>query len=145
MLDRCVNAQQAAQVLDLGSPSAVEEAAAAGLLAPIKSARKGAAFKVEDLLIYRLATVIQSVGVDAKKARRYAEAVLSERITANEDNLVDWVENESQELLCLICDNQPARIYLRNKDDGREIDVGAVKPVLLPATKIGRASCRERV
>ena len=102
MLDRRVNAQQAAQVLDLGSPSAVEEAAAAGLLAPIKSARKGAAFKVEDLLIYRLATVIQSVGVDAKKARRYAEAVLSERITANEDNLVDWVENESQELLCLI-------------------------------------------
>lgn len=135
MLDRRVNLQQAAQVLDLGTPAAVEEAAAAGLLARVKSARKGAAFTVEDLLIYKLATIIQGVGVEPKKARRYAEALLSERMAANEDNLLDWVENEAQELLCLISDNQLARIYLRNKDDGREIDVGAVKPVLLPVTR----------
>lgn len=135
MLDRRVNAQQAAQVLDLESAAEIEEAVAAGLLTPIKPVRKRTAFKVEDLLVYKLATVIQRVGVDADKARRYAEAVLSERITVNEDNLVDWVENEAQELFCLICDNQLARIYLRNKDDGREIDVGAVKPVLLPVTR----------
>lgn len=135
MLDRRVNVQQAAEVLDLEGTNAMEEAVASGLLTPIKAGRKGTAFKVADLLIYKLATVMQCLGVDAKKARRYAEAVLGERITANEDNLVDWIENEAQELFCLICDNQLARIYLRNKDDGREIDVGAVKPVLLPVTR----------
>jgi len=135
MLDRRVNAQEAAQVLDLESTAALEDAVAGGLLTPVKTVRKGRAFTLGELLIYKLATVIRSVGVDAEKARRYAQAVLNERVTANEDNLVDWVENEAQELFCLICDNQLARIYLRNKDDGREIDVGAVKPVLLPITR----------
>ena len=45
------------------------------------------------------------------------------------------MENEEQELFCLIEDGQLTRIFLRGKEDPREVDVGAVKPVLFPVTR----------
>ena len=83
----------------------------------------------------RLAQIIESLGVDRAKALRYSEAVLAQRLSTHDKNALDWVENETQELFCLISDGQLARIFLRNKEDSKEMDVGAVKPVLLPITR----------
>ncbi len=79
--------------------------------------------------------MIAHVGVDSPKAATYAEAILGTRLQAHDKNVVDWIENEAQELFCFIADNQLARIFLRNKDDSKEVDVGAIKPVLFPTTK----------
>jgi hypothetical protein len=83
----------------------------------------------------KLARLIETLGVDRLKSARYSEAVLSQRIAAHDKNALDWIENEAQELFCLIADRQLARIFLRSKEDFKEMDVGAVKPILLPTTK----------
>ena len=50
----------------------------------------------------------------------------------HDKNALEWIENESQELFCLIADDQLTRIFLRNKEDSKEVDIGAVRPVLFP-------------
>ncbi len=92
-------------------------------------------FKVGDLTIFKLAQVITHTGVDPDKAVRYAEAILGTRMPEDYQNIIEWIENEKQELFCFIADAQLSRIFLRNKEDAKELDVGAVKPVLLPTTR----------
>ena len=99
------------------------------------SGRKKHKFVLSDLVMYKLSQVLTHVGVDKQKALRYAEAILESRLHAHEKNIVEWIENETQELFCYIADAQLSRIFLRNKDDSKEVDVGAVRPVLLPITR----------
>ena len=66
---------------------------------------------------------------------RYSEAVLGSRLQERGRHALEWLENESEELFCLLEDNQLARIFIRSKDDSKEVDIGAVKPVLFPTIR----------
>jgi|WetSurMetagenome_2_1015567.scaffolds.fasta_scaffold913519_1 hypothetical protein len=135
MFSRLVSSEDVAYILDLDGTARVDEACASGHLALTKKGPRGPRFRVGDIVIFRLAQVIQQVGVEPEKAFRYAEAVLGARLLEHDANVMEWVENETQELFCLIADNHLARIFLRSKEDFREVEVGAVRPVLFPVTK----------
>jgi len=135
MLSKMVDAEQAADLLDLEDMAELDRAVAAGTLEAVKKGRNAARYRLSHIIVYRLAAVMGQVGVEFEKAFRYAEAVLGQRLEAHGKNPVEWVENEEQELFCLIEDGQLTRIFLRGKEDPREVDVGAVKPVLFPTTR----------
>jgi hypothetical protein len=135
MFSRLVSCEDAAYLLDLESAADLSQAVAGGELQVAKSGPMGDRVRVGDVVMFRLAQVMRGLGVESEKSVRYAEAVLSSRLVAHDANLMEWVENETQELFCMIADGQLARIFLRNKDDFRELEVGAVKPVLFPATR----------
>ncbi|MEW6138120.1 MAG: hypothetical protein AB1733_07805 [Thermodesulfobacteriota bacterium] len=134
MFSELVNTRDAAFILDL-KETELAEIVASDQVRPASSDRNGDLFLVRDLAMLKLARIIESLGVDRAKALRYSEAVLAQRLSTHDKNALDWVENETQELFCLISDGQLARIFLRNKEDSKEMDVGAVKPVLLPTTR----------
>ncbi len=135
MFSKLVRAEQALHLLDLPDKAQLEQSVAEGLLKPAKESSKGPWFLVADIVMFKLTQAISHVGVEPHKAARYAEAILGTRLQAHDNNVVDWIENETQELFCFIADNQLTRIFLRNKEDSKEVDVGAVKPVLFPTTK----------
>lgn len=135
MFSQLISREDAAYLLDLESAELLDEAVARELIKPAKRGPKGDRFRLSDVVVMRLAQVFGQIGVEGPKAARYAEAVLGTRLSAHDQNVVDWVENEAQELFCLIADSQLARIFLRSKEDFKEVDVGAVKPVLFPVTK----------
>lgn len=135
MFSRMVSREDATYLLDLEGPERIAEAVAQGRLKPIKKGPRGERFSVGDIVLYRLADVMLDLGVQPEKAERYAQAVLGPRLEENDPSPLEWVENETQELFCLIADGQLARIFLRSKDDAREVEVGAVKPVLFPSTR----------
>lgn len=133
MFSRLVSHDDAAYILDPDDLSQLDRAIARGQIQPAKVSARGNRFRLGDLIICRLALVLYGLGVDAQKADRYARAVLASRLAEHDSHMLGWVENEAQELFCLLADQQLCRIYLRSKDDGREVDVGAVRPVLFPA------------
>jgi hypothetical protein len=135
MFSKLVGADDAAHLLDLSDNAELQQILADGLLKASQEGPKGPQFLVADIVVCKLAQAISHVGVDSQKAARYAEAVLGARLQTHDKNVVDWIENEAQELFCFIADNQLSRIFLRNKDDSKEVDVGAIKPVLFPITK----------
>ena len=135
MFTKLVRADDAAHLLDLNDKAELKQILADGLLKPAQEGPKGPRFLVADIVVCKLAQAIAHVGVESHKAATYAEAILGTRLQAHDKNVVDWIENEAQELFCFIADNQLTRIFLRNKDDSKEVDVGAIKPVLLPTTK----------
>jgi hypothetical protein len=90
---------------------------------------------LKDALILKLVARLLSVGVDPSKAHTYAEAVLASFFSKGWNDFQKLVQDGNQELYCMIEDSQLARIFVRAKDDGREFDVGAIKPVLLPTTR----------
>jgi hypothetical protein len=135
MLSKLFSPEDAVHLLDMKEISELQTAVDAGQLKYAESAGKKHKFVLSDLVMFKLSQVLTHVGVDSQKALRYAEAILESRLHVNEKNIVQWVENETQELFCYIADAQLARIFLRNKDDSKEVDVGAVKPVLLPVTR----------
>jgi hypothetical protein len=132
MFSRTVAPDEAAEILDLGGREELEAPLISGLLRPAPGDRAKKAYLVGDLVICVLARAITSLGVEREKAVRYAEAVLGSRLLEHDSRPLDWVENETQELFCLIADGQLSRIFLRNKEDRKELEVGAVKPVLFP-------------
>jgi hypothetical protein len=134
MFSRLVSPEDAAYLLDLEGTAEIDRARAAGELEEAKKGKRGPRFRVGDLVMFKLAQVMREIGVDLEKSQRYSEAVLGDRLVEHDDNLVEWVENETQDLFCLIADRQLSRIFLRNKDDFREVEVGAVRPVLFPVT-----------
>ncbi len=97
---------------------------------------------VKNVLFLKLAERLVSVGVDPSKSLTYAEAVLGNYIAKGWTEFQKLIQDANQELYCLIEDNQLARIFLRARDDGREFDIGAVKPVLLPTTRCEINVCR---
>ncbi len=135
MFSQLVDREDAAYLLDLHSPELLDEALAREVMKPVGTGPKGDRFRLSDVVVMKLALTLRQIGVEEAKAARYAEAVLGTRLSAHDQNVVDWVENETQELFCLIADDQLARIFLRSKDDSKELDVGAIKPVLFPVTK----------
>jgi hypothetical protein len=135
MLSKLFSPEDAVQLLDMKDISELQAAVESGELKYAESAGKKHKLLLSDLVMFRLSQVLTHVGVDKQKALRYAEAILESRLHAHEKNIVEWVENETQELFCYIADAQLSRIFLRNKDDSKEVDVGAVKPVLLPVTR----------
>jgi hypothetical protein len=135
MFTELISAKDAATILDLPETGPIHEAVARQEIRPAEAGPDGPRFVLADVVMLRLAEVIRNVGVDARKAIRYSEAVLGSRLRAHDENVVDWIENEAQELFCLISDGKLSRIYLRNKEDFKEFDVGAVRPVLLPTTR----------
>lgn len=132
MLSRLVSGDDAAYLLDMTSLEGFNEPAAFGSLTPVKQGPKGPRYRVTDVIIFKLAQAIGQVGVSSGKAMRYAEAILIPRLTKHDKTSMEWIENETQELFCLIADGELSRIFLRNREDDKELDVGAVKPVLLP-------------
>ncbi len=135
MFSRLVSAKDVAFLLDIDSSVLLEQIFPQGDLKPVRKSAKGPRFRVGDVALYRLAEVIQHTGVELAKSFRYAETILESRLVAHDRHVMEWVENETQELFCLIEDNQLCRVFLRNKDDSREVDVAAIKPVLLPSTR----------
>lgn len=134
MFSRLVSREDAAYLLDLKAIEDLTEVLGEGDLLPTQSGPLGDRVRVGDVVMFKLAEVMRGLGVESEKSIRYAEAVLGSRLLAHDANLMEWVENETQDLLCLIADGELARIFLRNKDDFREVEVGAVKPVLFPST-----------
>lgn len=135
MLDSIVTVEKVQELLHLGGTSGVEQAVGQGILGPVseKGGRQG--FLLADVINGRLAQVMVGLGVNPKKARVYAETVLTPWTTGKEGNILDWAETQSQELYCLLEDSELARIYVRDKENRTEADVAAVKPVLLPTTR----------
>jgi hypothetical protein len=133
MFSRLVSHDDAAYILDPDEPGQLDRAIATGQIQSAKVSARGSRFKLGDLIMCRLAQVMTGLSVDPQKAERYARAVLESRLMENDAHIIGWVENETQELFCLLADGKLARIYLRSKHDGREVDVGAVRPVLFPA------------
>lgn len=133
MFSKLVNTQEAMYLLDLQDRADLDRAIKTGLL---KKAQSGKAlrFKISEIVLFKLAQTLTHVGVEPEKAMRYAEAILGSRIGEHENNAMEWIENEAQELFCIIADDQLARIFLRNREDSKEVDVGAVRPVLFPIT-----------
>jgi hypothetical protein len=132
MLSRLVSSDDAAYILDMKGRAEIDEAVAIGAIKPAKEGPKGRRFLLADIILFKLAQAIEQVGVSAEKASRYADAILEPRLPAHDKSVAEWVENDTQELYCLIADGELARIFLRNKEDRKEFDVGAVKPVLYP-------------
>ncbi len=135
MFSKIVTVEEAIQILDVNDRSVLDEAIACGQLTAAEKTKKNPKFRLGDIVMFKLTQVIEHTGVDREKAPRYAEAVLGARLPAHDKNLMEWVENEAQDLFCFIADNELARIFLRSKVDSKEVEVGAVKPVLLPTTK----------
>lgn len=135
MLERHFSSHQTVDLLDLGSQEELDRVLSRGELKAAHDDPGGETFTLADIVVWKLAQAIERIGVPPEKAARYADAVLGSRLAAHEENALDWIENEAQELFCLVCDNELARIFLRNKDDGKEVDVGAVKPMLFPTTR----------
>ena len=134
MFSKMVSTQDATCLLDIQDRAVLDRAVELGLLKRAQTGTKGNRYKISEIVLFRLAQAITHVGVEPQKAGRYAEAVLGSRLEEHEKNALEWIENESQELFCLIADDQLTRIFLRNKDDSKELDVGAVRPVLFPTT-----------
>jgi hypothetical protein len=134
MLTKLVNGREAANLLEMNDVNLLEAAVKKGELNQSDAGKSGR-FAIGDLAMYKLGQVLVHVGVDSSKAYKYSEAILSVRLHDNEHNLSQWIENETQELFCSIADDQLARIFLRNKDDQKEVDVGAIKPILFPTTR----------
>jgi hypothetical protein len=134
MFGKRVSASDAVHLLDFRSEEELAQAVDRGEIEASKGDNEDDAFLIADIVVCKLSQAIASLGVDSSKACRYAEAILSSRLVAHDESVLDWVENETQELFCLIADGQLARIFLRNKEDSKEVEVGAVKPVLLPTT-----------
>ncbi len=135
MTERLLNEEEALFVLEMGRKENLVRAVAQGLLRPAESGKKGSRFRVLDVLLFELARIMVGTGVDEAKSLRYSEAVLLSRLPDDEKKLLEWVENETQELFCLLEDGQLARIFLRGLVDGKTVDVGAVKPVLFPTVR----------
>lgn len=135
MFSELVSAEDAAYILDIQDINVLADAVAADEIKPAEAGPDGERYLVGDLVQLKLAWAIMRLGVAQGKAVRYSDAVLGVRLSQHDRGAVDWVENETQDLFCLIADSQLARIYLRNKEDDKEVDVGAVRPILLPTTK----------
>jgi len=110
----------------------LENAVASGMLRVAKRGPRGYRFQLYDIALFKLTESMEGVGVPRQKAQKYAEAVLGPRFPTDEKTALAWVENETQELYCMLVDGELARIFLRNKEDHKKINVGAVKPVLFP-------------
>ena len=134
MFSRLVSVEQVAHLLDLEDGSGLPKALADAGVEAVKKKAKAAQYRVGDIVMFKLAEVIRHMGVDTEKALVYAETILESRLETHDRHLLGWIENETQELFCLIADDQLARIFLRNREDDREIDVAAIKPVLFPVT-----------
>ena len=136
MFDMLVNPEEALRILSLGDRSELDRAINNGELPEQhEGGVPGKRFRIGDVVMFELTKAIRCLGVDGAKSVRYAQAVLGSRLAENDENVLDWIENESQDLFCLIADSQLARIFLRDKEGAKEVDVGAVKPVLFPTTK----------
>lgn len=134
MFSRLVSVEQAGHLLDLEDGRALPMTLADAGVEPVKKKGKAAHYRVGDIVMFKLAQMINHMGVDTEKSLIYAETILESRLETHDRHLLEWIENETQELFCLIADDQLARIFLRSKEDGREIDVAAIKPILFPVT-----------
>jgi hypothetical protein len=133
MFEQKVRAKDVAFLLDL--PSSEELAAVPwgeiGEPAPTKDG-----YCLSHIMIFKLAEIMKGLGIEPAKAFRYAEAVLRTSLfSPQEEGLLASLEDETEKLYCQIADNQLARIFVRNADDQKERELGAVKPVLLPTTR----------
>jgi hypothetical protein len=134
MSARTLSEQDAAFLLDLDN-TRLQQLSASGMVKTSHAGGRNRRYVITDLLVFQLGRALIGVGVDPEKASLYAEAVLGTRAPLNDKALIDWVENEAQELFCALDDGQLSRIFLRNKEDGKEMDVGAIKPVLFPTSR----------
>jgi hypothetical protein len=135
MIDLRVSVEDAAALLDLKDRDELVRDLDSEGCRPAESGPRGGTVLLSDVAKFKLAQVMVGLGVAREKAARYAEAVLGPRFDSEDPNALAWLEDEAQELFCRIADDQLARIFVRFKDDLREVDVGAVKPILLPTTR----------
>lgn len=132
MLTRPVNSDQAVHILEMDGVERLQGIVRAG---EFRATGNGENLVLKDLLTIRLAQIFSHMGVPVPKAFAYAEAVLDSRLPQDHESLLEWIENENQELFCSIADDQLTRIFLRSHDGQKEVDVGAVRPELFPTTR----------
>lgn len=133
-LENTFSAEEASFLLDIRSGDEAENTLDRYLKRNSKESGVGSRLAFEEVLTIGLACILQKVGVQADKADSYAEAVIRAQAVSRND-VLKLLEDETQELYCLIEDYQLARTFLRSSEDDKEMDVGAEKPVLLPITK----------
>lgn len=135
MLGKNVKTKEALYLVDLDTEEKLEQAIRDGLVKRIKGDKKEDAFLLQDLVTLKLALSMIDIGLAPDRAIRYAEAVLGVGSNQTFNKTMTWIDGETHELFCMLADKQLSRIFLRNSDDEREIDVGAEKPVLFPTSK----------
>jgi ribosomal protein L13E len=135
MFGRKVSMEEALRLLNMSAVDELSRAVEAGEIRPGEDSQSGWAFTLGEVMKLGLSRALRRIGVQADKTGSYAEAVLGQELFSDEKKLAEWVEHETQELFCLIADGELARIFLREKDTGKEVDIGAVKPVLFPMTE----------
>jgi hypothetical protein len=134
MFDQVVNRDLAVSILGLKGEERLDSAESDNIILPTPGSDISAAgYMIMDLVKLQLSTTLGEVGVDGEKAFIYADAVLSAGRTDDPGSLTEWVEEEGDDLYCLLSDQQLSRIFLRCSVTGRETDIGAIKPVLLPS------------
>lgn len=136
MFDKVVSQNIAATLLGLNGADRLESALTSSIVTHSPGdADNVTGILVMDIVKLQLSDSLRELGVEEKKAFVYADTILSVRSLNDETNLKDWLAEDGDDLYCLIEDKQLARVFLKCSLTGREVDIAAVKPVLLPTTK----------
>jgi hypothetical protein len=135
MYSKHVTVDEAVYLLDVDSAEKLEEAEGLGLIRRLKSNNKKESFLIQDVVTLKLALCIMELGLAPDRAIRYAEAVLGVQSTQTFNKAIAWLDGETHELFCMFADKQLSRIFIRSVEDGRELEVGAEKPVLFPISR----------
>jgi len=135
MFSKYVTVEEAVYLLDVDSAEKLEEAESLGLIRRLKPNNKKESLLIQDVVTLKLALCIMDLGLAPDRAIRYAEAVLGVHSTQTFNKAIAWLDGETHELFCMFADKQLSRIFIRSLDDGRELEVGAEKPVLFPISR----------
>lgn len=134
MFDRVVNRDLAVSILGFNGEERLDSAESDKIVHPEHGSEiTSPGYLIMDLVKLQLSNALGEVGVDREKAFIYADAALSAGRTGDPGSLTEWVEEDGDDLYCLLSDRQLSRIFLRCSVTGRETDIGAIKPVLLPS------------
>ena len=135
MFSKYVTMDDVVYLLDVDSAEKLKEAESLGLIRRLKPNNKKESFLIQDVVTLKLALCIMDLGLAPDRAVRYAEAVLGVQSTQTFNKAISWLDGETHELFCMFADKQLSRIFIRSVEDGRELEVGAEKPVLFPISR----------
>ncbi len=136
MFDKVVNKNTAIALLGLNGEERLESALTSSIVDRVPGGADNVpGYLMMDIIKLQLSESLRELDVDKEKAFVYAHTILSARSLNDETDLKDWLSEDGDDLYCLIEDKQLARVFLRSSLTGREVDIAAVKPVLLPTTK----------
>lgn len=135
MFKQRVTVEDASRLLDFNTEQDMVDAFASHGMKPFLDPATDGSCDLASLIMLKLSLALEDVGVALEKTLPYAEAILNSAVFSDENLVMQWLNTGSQELHCLLEDGQLARVFLRGEEDDKEIEVAAVKPILLPTTR----------